>query len=285
MLVAGAMGSVATHFWTPRYESGEMPIANHGDIGQAAWFDYMRDSFYPCGPKEIRQRALKWDGVLRCRQSKPGSNLAVAVIGDSHAEALFIGLADALAAENVVYYIVDDAPVTTDANFARIVKRVAASHSIKTVVVSAFWHSRGVQGAELLTTLETLSTPENTIFVTDDVPFFSFAPFECKYRQALFLPSDCSTDAEQFRRDYSRYYPELLATIQLVPRAHVLNTARYFCGKTTCDMDRDRAAAVPRRRSPQHQRLEVPGQADPRRLPGVRRGRRASSLNPAAPSA
>src|SRR6185437_16044399 len=75
-------------------------------------------------------------------------------------------------------------------------------------------------------------------FVTDDVPFFSFAPFDCKYRQALFLPSDCSTDAKQFRRDYSRYYPELLATIRLVPRAHVLNTAHYFCGKTTCDMDR-----------------------------------------------
>jgi peptidoglycan/LPS O-acetylase OafA/YrhL len=238
MLVAGAMGSVATHFWTPKYESGDMPIANHGDIGQATWFDYMRSSFYPCGPKDIRQRALKWDGVLRCRQSKPGSNLAVAVIGDSHAEALFIGLADSLAAENVVYYIVDDAPVTTDANFARIVKRVAASHSIRTVVVSAFWHSRGVQGAELLTTLETLSTPENTIFVTDDVPFFSFAPFECKYRQALFLRGDCSTDAGQFRRDYALYYPELLATIQQVPRAHVLNTARYFCGKTTCDMDR-----------------------------------------------
>jgi peptidoglycan/LPS O-acetylase OafA/YrhL len=238
-VVAGAMGSVATHYWTPRYESGDMPIANHGDIGQAAWFSYMRASFYPCTPKEIRERAPKWDGVARCQQSKPGSDLAVAVIGDSHAEHLFLGLADALAEENIVYYIVNDALVTTDADLARIVKRVAASHSIKTVVVNAFWHARGVHGAQLLTTLETLSTAGKTIFVTDDVPFFSFDPFECKYRQALFLPTNCSTDAQQFRRDYARYYPELLATVQQVPRAHMLNTARYFCGKTTCGMARN----------------------------------------------
>ncbi len=33
--------------------------------------------------------------------------------------------------------------------------------------------------------------------------------------------------------------PELLATVQRVPGAHMLNTARYFCGKTTCDMARN----------------------------------------------
>jgi hypothetical protein len=62
--------------------------------------------------------------------------------------------------------------VTTDAHFARIVKYVAASPSIKTVVVSAYWYSRGVHGRQLLTILETLSRAKKTIFVTDDVPFF-----------------------------------------------------------------------------------------------------------------
>jgi peptidoglycan/LPS O-acetylase OafA/YrhL len=239
MLVAEAMGSVATHYWTPRYESGDMPIANHGDIGQAAWFAYMRATFHPCTPNDIRERAVKFDGVARCQQSKLGPDVSVAVIGDSHAEQLFLGLADALPRENVVYYIVDDALVTTDADFERIVRRVAAQRSITTVVVSAFWHDRGVHGAQLLLTLETLSAAGKSIFVTDDLPFFSFDPFECKYRQALFLPTDCSTDAGKFRRDYARYYPELLATVRRVPRAHMLNTARYFCGKSTCDMARN----------------------------------------------
>jgi peptidoglycan/LPS O-acetylase OafA/YrhL len=236
MLVAGAIGSVATQFWTPRYESGEMPIANHGDIGQTAWFGYVRKSSYPCTTKVIRERAPNWDGFLRCRQSMPGANPALALIGDSHAEQLFIGFAKALPNLNVVYYIVDDALVTTDANFARIVKHTVATRSIKTVVVSAFWDARGVHGHQLSATLESLSGAEKTVFVTDDVPFFSFDPFECKYRQALFMPTACSTNAQQFHRDYMRSYPDLQAAVRRVPAAHMLNTARYFCDARTCDM-------------------------------------------------
>ena len=139
----------------------------------------------------------------------------------------------------MVYYIVNGAPVNTDAHFARIVKDVAASHSIKTVVVNAFWYSRGVHARQLSATLETLSRAKKTIFVTDDVPFFSFDAFECKYRQALLMPTDCSADARQFERERARYYPELLSTIRRVPRAHMLNTAHYFCGEATCDMARN----------------------------------------------
>ena len=239
LLVAVAVGSAATHFWTPRYESGDVSIANDGDIGQTEWHTYVRDSFYPCTPKEIRERALSWGGVRRCQQSKPGTDISLAVIGDSHAEHLFLGLAEELPEENVVYYILNDALLTTNPDGARIVDQVAASSSIKTVVLSEFWFLRGVRGAGLSTTLETLSLAGKTIFVTDDVPFFSFDPFGCKYRKALFLPTDCSMDAQRFRRDYSVFYPALLATVRHVPQVHMLNTSRYFCDETTCAMTRD----------------------------------------------
>ena len=238
LLVAVAVGSAATHFWTPRYESGDVAIANDGDIGQDEYLSQLRDSFYPCTPQDIRARALTWKGVLRCQQSKPGTDISLALIGDSHAEHLFLGLAEALPDENVVYYILNDALLPTDPNAARIVDHVAASPTIKTVVVSEFWTLRGVRGVGLLTTLETLGRAGKTMFVTDDVPYFSFEPFGCKYRKALFLPTDCSMDAGRFRREYSRFYPALLATVRQVPQAHMLNTARYFCGETTCDMTR-----------------------------------------------
>lgn len=216
-----------------------MPIANRGDIGQGAMFASMRASSYPCSGMTIRDTAPAWHGFVRCRQSKPGAGPTVALIGDSHAEQLFVGFAGALSRENVVYYIVNDAPVLTDARFARIVHHVAASRSIATVVVSAFWYSRGVHGRDLSTTLGGLSKRGKAVFVTDDVPFFPFDAFECKYRQALLMPTECSTDARQFRREYARYYPELLASVRRVPRARMLNTARYFCDGTTCDMARD----------------------------------------------
>src|SRR5262249_38648140 len=84
MLAAGALGSVAADFWTPRYTSGEMPIANHGGIGQEAFYRYLRRTSFACPRQDLRKRSPTWAGVLRCRQSKPDSNVTVALIGDSH---------------------------------------------------------------------------------------------------------------------------------------------------------------------------------------------------------
>jgi peptidoglycan/LPS O-acetylase OafA/YrhL len=238
ILLAVAMGTVATNYWTPRYDSADIPIVHHGDTGEAAWHRYVRDTFYPCTPKAIRDRALVWQGILRCQQSRPGTHISVALIGDSHAEHLFLGLAEALPAENIVYYIVDAPLLTTNVDFARIVHHVAASSTIKTVVVNAFWHIRGVHGAALSTTLEAFSKAGKATFVTDDVPFFPFEPFGCKYRQALLQPTRCSIDAHAFQEEYALYYPELLRTVQHVPGVRMLNTAHYFCGKATCGMTR-----------------------------------------------
>jgi peptidoglycan/LPS O-acetylase OafA/YrhL len=238
VLVAGAVGLVATHFWTPRYETGGIAVAHDGDIGQLEWHGYLRDTFYPCTPKEIRARALIWEGIVRCHQSAPGSDVSVALIGDSHAEHLFVGLAESLPRENVAYYIRDDALSTANPEFARIVNHVAASSSIETVVVSSLWSFRGVGDPGLLSALRALSSAGKNVFVTDDVPYFPFDPFVCKYRKALFLPSECSMDAGTFRRGYSRYYPRLVATVERVPGAKLVRTARYFCGESDCDMTR-----------------------------------------------
>lgn len=238
LLVAVTVSAVATKVWAPRYETGDVATANEGDIGQAEWHRYVRDRFYPCTPRAIQVRAPRWEGILRCQQSRRGP-VSVAVIGDSHAEHLFVGLAEALPQENVAYYIRDAAPVTSDPDMARIVAHVAASSSIRTVVVGALWNLRGVRAAELATTLEALRATGKRVFVTDDVPAFPFDPFGCKYRKALFLPTECSIDAGRFRRDYALYYPELLATVRGVPGVRIVNTARYLCGERTCDMARD----------------------------------------------
>jgi peptidoglycan/LPS O-acetylase OafA/YrhL len=236
MIVATAVGSAATNVWEPRYTSGKMPVANGGDLGQAPFYRYLRRASYPCVPRDLRAQALTYDGVLRCRQSKRAVGVDVAIIGDSHAEHLFVGFADALRRDNVAYYLVDDAPITSDANFARIVDDVVAQRSIRTVVVNAFWSVRGVHGGQLTTTLRRLSSAGKHVFVTDDVPFFSFDPFDCKYRKALFLPADCSADIREFHREYAQYYPQLLATVRRVPRVELLETARDFCSATSCAM-------------------------------------------------
>ena len=64
-----------------------------GDIGDAEFFHYIDERYYDCEPRKIAKKALHWAGVLRCKQSKKGTPQIV-LLGDSHAEHLFLGIAE-----------------------------------------------------------------------------------------------------------------------------------------------------------------------------------------------
>jgi peptidoglycan/LPS O-acetylase OafA/YrhL len=235
LMLAGAVGAVANDVWTPRYVHGEMPVAHAGDIGQGPFFAYLGANSVPCARADLQAQALRYRGVLRCRQTRPGP-VDVAVIGDSHAEHLFTGLADALRTENVSYDMVVAAPALNDATFARIVRDVTASQSIRVIVLNAFWYGRPIDGEQLTATLRALTRTGKPVYVTDDIPFFNFDPFECKYRQALLEPTTCTIDARQFHASYEQYYPKVAASVRRVRGAHLLHTVRLFCGRQTCAM-------------------------------------------------
>jgi peptidoglycan/LPS O-acetylase OafA/YrhL len=225
--VDAAMGSVNT---------GSMATANRGVLGEDAFFGAMTAHSYRCADATIRAHALHWDGYLRCQQSKPSPDVDVALLGDSHAEHLFVGLAQVLPRRNVAYYIVDDLPVAHNTDFERILDRVVADPQIHTVVVSAFWYIRGVHAPELETTLRRLEHAHKRVFVTDDVPVFPFDAFGCKYRPALLRPANCLMPTRAFRADYATYFPQLRAAVRAVPGVELLDTARWFCNAQTCDM-------------------------------------------------
>ena len=65
-----------------------------GDVGHLEFHKYIDKKYYDCEPKSLASQALKWEDFLRCKQSKIGSPQLI-LLGDSHAEHLFIGLAEA----------------------------------------------------------------------------------------------------------------------------------------------------------------------------------------------
>ena len=239
IMLAGVVGLVATQFWTPKFKNGEILVAHEGDIGHVDFHTYVANHNVVCTPRAVRDHALSFNGIPRCHQSKPGPDVDVVVAGDSHAEHLFLGLEEALPEHNVAYYIVDGLPTRANADFARILDHIAARTSIKTVVYTAYWGGRGVPEKDLADALRTLVHAGKTVFVTDDVPNFRFDPFGCKYKSAFLLPSVCSDDASDFGGRHAAYYPQLVRTIQQVPGVHLLNTAKYFCDETRCDMTLD----------------------------------------------
>lgn len=98
-----------------------------------------------CTPDSIASEALTWEGFLRCRQSKSKRDIDVALVGDSHAEHLFIGLAEALPDKNVVFYIRDSPPFLYNKDFAKVFKEIISNKSIHTVIYSMMWQYRQKQ--------------------------------------------------------------------------------------------------------------------------------------------
>jgi peptidoglycan/LPS O-acetylase OafA/YrhL len=229
LLVDGAMASTVKGVWTPGYQAADLLVAHDGEIGEADF--YRSVARYPaCGVAELRVHALRFENVVRCGQSQRTSPAAVALIGDSHAEHLFPGLAAELHGTNVLYDIVDDAPTLDDADFARIVRDVVSRPSIRTVVVSAFWHQRHVvEAAQLVPVLRALHGKQ--VFVTDDVPSFPFDAAACKYRTSVLQPSRCSAPATPSN--------VAIATAAREAGAHVLHTTDLLCGAQTCGMVKD----------------------------------------------
>jgi peptidoglycan/LPS O-acetylase OafA/YrhL len=243
ILLAETLGFAANDYWLPRYKSGTLAIHHQGDTDWADFFLHLRGTYYPCTDQAIRDSALKWESITRCWQSKPGSRIDVALVGDSHAEHLFLGLAEALPNKNIVYYIQDGLPVRSVTGMDRIIDHVASDPAIETVIINAEWAQRGVPTDEFVTTLDALRSRGKAVFVTDDAPRFGFDAVACKYRMAPILPfAECSEDRALFETEYTRYYPELRAAVGKLPGVQLLNTAaEYFCGNDVCSMNKGEA--------------------------------------------
>ncbi|WP_244975638.1 acyltransferase family protein [Mycobacterium kubicae] len=238
-LVVASVGIYgANHYWLPRYKSGAIGIVHPGDSDWNEYFSYLDTKYYPCTDQTIRRESLKWEsGITRCRQSQPSSRIDIALVGDSHAEHLFLGLAEAAPEKNIVYYVVTNQPVRSDPRTNHILDHVASDPAIKTVIVNSNWPLRGVPGEELVTTLSELTSRGKTAFVTDDIPLFWFDAEACKYRISPVVPyTKCSVNRRQFQEVYDKYYPVLRDAVHRVPGVQMLNTAEYFCDTSMCSM-------------------------------------------------
>ena len=241
ILLAATVGLAADRYWLPRYKSGAVPITHQGDTGWTDWDAYLRKTYHPCTHQAIRDAALKWKGISNCHQSKPGSRIDVAVVGDSHAEAFFLGLADVSPDKNIVYYSSRGVPIRfATGYYDRVIEAVASDPTIKTVILTSLWAVHGVPIDGLVDTFQAFTSRSKAVFVTDDVPVFQyFDPVGCKYRVAPILPfPKCSENRHVFDAAYAQYYPKLRAAVDRVPGVQLLYTAKYFCDNYVCSMNK-----------------------------------------------
>lgn len=236
-LLAGGMLWADRNVLVPQFEAGAFSTVLNGGIDTVEYNSWVESVSYPCEPAALFDSAPSWKGFQRCRQSQPNEPVTVAILGDSHAEHLFPGLAQALPNENVAFYI--DNPghyFRGDERMNQIFDHLEANPTIANIVVSVNWFGKGVASQEMIDSLAPLANSGRHIFLTDDNPTFAFGPFQCKYAQGLLLPKSCDMPASSFWPIHEDYSSTLRLVAAELPGAVVLETAKYFCSSDTCSM-------------------------------------------------
>lgn len=221
-------------------------VVNAGEIGHFPFFDHISKRYFPCTPLDIQKDAGDWNGFVRCFQSKDGPIRNVALIGDSHAEHLFPGLAARLAESNVVFYGKGDLPFVSSREFDRIFETVLGDSNITVVLLSANWGAklRNVPGDkwkhELGETITKLAGAGKLVYLIDDVPAFSFMPNRCKYDGRLGIENKCSEPDRDTGASYLPAFGAIAAENSSGSGSvNVIKIYNLFCQQGSCYMARD----------------------------------------------
>jgi hypothetical protein len=221
-------------------------VANDGDIGQDEFAQYLSAHSAPCYLKLFPPMAERKTGALRCGQTIAGAPPEVLLLGDSHAEHFFLGVAAALPRTNVGWYLGDSLPYVDDPLFASVYVALAAEPSVKTVILSALWQGRlkhthdslGLR-AQVARALQALLADGKAVYVVNDVPSFHFQPGRCKYEGRLGLPARCDEDISMLNRQLAVYADDLAAAVASNPGVRLIDTAHMLCLGDVCSMAED----------------------------------------------
>jgi peptidoglycan/LPS O-acetylase OafA/YrhL len=232
MLLVGASGFIiSTNEGFEKRPANQREVKFAGDIGHVEFHDYVETKFFPCTPGKVRDQAEAWEGTIRCSQSRIDKPIDTVLLGDSHAEHLFIGLAEHLPNNNVVFYIKNAQVSLTHERFQKIFDFLRGSKNIRNIVISSYWLQRGVQEGEVSQMLTFLTSIANKVFITDGVPTFGFDPSLCKFEGV------CREFG--FRNRAVDYLSALEKVVASQPNVELIESLRYFCQENTCVMQID----------------------------------------------
>ena len=219
--------------------------ANAGDIGHDAFHAYYANEFLPCADQNIREKSEKWGGLIRCFQTKKGP-IDIVVIGDSHAEHLLLGMAQAMPQLNIAVYTRSKLPFTKYAEYAEIFQSVTNDSHVKDVLITAMWAVAPLSNEErtdfdtnLKDTVQLLINANKNVFLASDTPKFGFDPQRCKYDHPLSGQHACTESSEGMRRVEATYFPLLASVANGQSHVHLLQLHDVFCDETSCHMAKD----------------------------------------------
>jgi peptidoglycan/LPS O-acetylase OafA/YrhL len=217
--------------------------ANEGDIGHETFHAYYAAHFFPCADARVYAKSEKWGNLVRCFQTKRGQPIDLVMIGDSHAEHLLLGLAEALPHLNIAVYPRSELPFTNSSEYTEIFDSLLKDSQIKYVLLTSMWavaplssDERAAFESHLSTTVELLTAAGKNVVLTTDTPKFGFDPQRCKFSHPLSGQSSCDESNASYRRIQSTYVPLFESTTKRHANVSLIHFDDLFCDGSICRM-------------------------------------------------
>ena len=244
MLLVGVLGYATskTEGFPDRDVMNADRVFNQGEIGHEAFHRYSQDHFFPCEETRIASTVGTWNGMVRCFQSKKDEPVNLVLVGDSHAEHLFIGLAEAMPDANVVYYSKPALPLLGEAEFRTVFEVIAREKNYKTIVLTANWTpkvrplSPGKFATDLNATVGRLVQAGKDVYLLSDIPQFPFDPQKCKYLRPLSDGVKCEMPRTIAQQQLAVYWAAIQEVQQNNPAMHIIDLTNSLCNSDICTM-------------------------------------------------
>jgi len=214
-----------------------------GDIDHDEFHTYSQAHFYTCEQKSIREASPAWKGVIRCFQSKPNKPVDFVLLGDSHAEHLFIGVAEAMPDKNVAFYASGALPLSSQWRQEPAFIHLLAEKNAVTVLIAGMWPTQSKDAStykamveELDAAIKALLAVGKKVVLLGDVPQFDFDPQTCKFQRPLRQSIRCEMPRIEFTKKTMNYQRSLYEVKLLNPQVKLISAADIVCKDKTCSM-------------------------------------------------
>jgi len=220
-----------------------------GDIGFDELDSYIQANSLRCksnsnGELEINNISV---GRVGCLHSPGAEEPDIIIIGDSHSGHLFLGLSEELTNLNVAslsLYGINGLPYINNNYFEKAFSYILKSRA-SSVVISSYWANPQLDligntaNDGLLKTVESLTRAGKMVYISDDVPSFSFDPAICKHSRKFSTGQKCDEDAKKFLSSYTQYMAAIVKASSSNKNVKIIKTSEGFCNAGTCSMKKD----------------------------------------------
>ena len=234
--LASALILSSTFLWIPNPGRASIEQLYAGEIGFASLESTLLEYRNACGPFPIPALPGQSEERVTCLQSQPEAGIDLAIIGDSHALALYPGFIREFPENNVAWFDTKGVTDLSNPNLETWLTFVNSQPSIKVVVLSAFWALRGVDPVGIKGALDSLIANGKVPIITDDVPSFEFGPERCAISRDSALQPLCDQDRAIFEAERAKYAPVIIEAAAKTPGAIFIRTSDLFCNETKCSM-------------------------------------------------